>query len=88
MSSQNESILRHPKAMLVVTIIDKEKINVCTIIVEDMLLRAKQKKTSFPFLVHITQLNVKAIIPFLGKTDVQIRPTASSDIRMIKAEYY
>lgn len=41
MPSHNEYILRHPKVILVGTVIDREKINVGSIVVIEMLLSAR-----------------------------------------------
>lgn len=53
MPSKNESILRHPKVVLVGTIIDKEKINVGSIIEDDIPMHASQEKTSLSFPIFM-----------------------------------
>jgi len=48
MPSQNECILRHDKAVLVGTIIDREHIHVGTIIAAEILMRVREEHTSLP----------------------------------------
>ncbi|KAK4726922.1 hypothetical protein R3W88_031839 [Solanum pinnatisectum] len=43
--------------------------------------------TSLPFLVLITELCERVEVPFRGKIDVRITPSASSDIQKIHVDY-
>jgi len=76
MPSKNESILQHLKVFLVGTIIDRDKINVGSIIVYDILMRHRQEQTSLSFLILITQLCETVEVPFQGEADVRITPTS------------
>uniref|UniRef100_M1DNZ6 Putative plant transposon protein domain-containing protein n=1 Tax=Solanum tuberosum TaxID=4113 RepID=M1DNZ6_SOLTU len=86
MTSQNESILKNLKVVLVVTIITEE-INVGTIIADEIFLQARQEQTSLPFPVIITQPCEREEVPFWEKSDVMITTISSSDIKRIVAEY-
>jgi len=83
MLSQNESILRNPKAMLVGVIIERHKINVGGIIVEVILIQASQEQTSIPFPMLITEICETTRIPFRRKTEVRITRISYSDIQRI-----
>uniref|UniRef100_M1DRI0 Putative plant transposon protein domain-containing protein n=1 Tax=Solanum tuberosum TaxID=4113 RepID=M1DRI0_SOLTU len=89
MPSQNESILHHPKAVLVGTIIDRENIKVWTIIVEEKVMRDQYEQTSLPFHVLIKKICQDARVLYKGNNDMQIIPASSTTfegLRMIVHE--
>lgn len=74
MSSQNESILRYLKSIVVGNIIDQEKINVGSIIIKEILMRASQKQT---FTILITQHCEATRVPYKDKSDVRVTYVSS-----------
>lgn len=87
MPSRNKSILRHHKALLVGTIIDREHVHVGPIIAEEMLMRVRQETTLLPFLVLITQLYESASFHFQAATNVKATPASSSYILRVEAKF-
>lgn len=56
MPSQNEPVLHHPKATLLGCNIARMRVNLCSIIVPEILLPARQQQTSLPFFMMNTDL--------------------------------
>lgn len=83
MPSQNEFVVRHTKPILVGSIMDKKEHNLGSIIASEILSRAKSLQ--FPSL--ITGLYKQVEVPRNEKTNVEVNPSTSTNIRRIEVVY-
>uniref|UniRef100_M1DHT5 Putative plant transposon protein domain-containing protein n=1 Tax=Solanum tuberosum TaxID=4113 RepID=M1DHT5_SOLTU len=87
MPSQNESILHHPNAAFLGSIMSRRRIDPGLLISQELALRAKQKLTSLSFLVLITKLCQRARIPRDTTRYIEVTPSFSIDIQSIEVEF-
>uniref|UniRef100_M1DAM9 Putative plant transposon protein domain-containing protein n=1 Tax=Solanum tuberosum TaxID=4113 RepID=M1DAM9_SOLTU len=87
MPFQNKSILRHPKATCLGSIIARRRINMGLLISQEMAMRAKQKMTSLPFPVLVTELCKRAGVPHDTTRDIEVTLSSATDIWRIVAEF-
>ncbi|WMV58391.1 hypothetical protein MTR67_051776 [Solanum verrucosum] len=77
----------HPKEACHASIMAKKWIDLGLLTLQEMAMRAKQRLTSLPFPVFITELCRRAKIPWDPANDIKVIPSSSTDIRRIEAEF-
>uniref|UniRef100_M1D8T4 Putative plant transposon protein domain-containing protein n=1 Tax=Solanum tuberosum TaxID=4113 RepID=M1D8T4_SOLTU len=87
MPSHNESILWHKNADCVGSVLGKRQLNLGLIIEQEIAMRAKQRQTSLPFTVLITELYRCAGVPRDTIREFDVSPSSSTDIRRIEVEF-
>lgn len=87
MLSQNESILFHPKATCLGSIMDRRRIDLGLLVSQEMAMKAKQMQTSLPFPILITELYQYAGVPRDHAGDIKVTPSSSIDIWCIEVEF-
>jgi len=86
MPSQNESILGHAKETCLGCLIAGTRLNLGMIIASEMLMRAKQMKTSLPFSVFIMKLCRRVVVPRDDTRDIKVTPSFSTEMRLTGGE--
>ncbi|XP_027767695.1 uncharacterized protein LOC114073994 [Solanum pennellii] len=87
MPSQNEYVLCLPKKACLSFIVSRRSINLGLLMSQEMAIRAKQKQTSLPFPILITELCRCAGASLGTAIDIEVIPSSSTDIWRIEVEY-
>ncbi|KAG5586517.1 hypothetical protein H5410_046951 [Solanum commersonii] len=87
MPSQNESIMCHPNAACIDSIMAMRRIDLGLLSSQEMVMRAKQRLTSLPFPILITELCQRVRVPWDPINDIEVIRVLSTNIWHIEDEF-